>query len=65
MKTMKRKKNKLYIRDAEKHLGVQRKTLFYWEAKNKIPKARREPMSNYRYWTQKDLMKIKQIIKGR
>ncbi len=54
-------KKKYYIRDLEKHLKVHRKTLFYWEAKGKIPKAKREPMSNYRYWTEKDVKKLKEI----
>jgi DNA-binding transcriptional MerR regulator len=58
-------KEKFYIRDVEKKLGVKRKTLFYWEATNKIPKARRTPMGNYRWWTLGELKKIKRIMKGR
>ena len=64
MQTIKTTK-KYYIRDLEKHLGLYREKLFYWEKSGKVPKARREPMSNYRYWTEADVKKIKKIIKGR
>lgn len=57
-------KERLYIRDVEKKLGVKRKTLFYWEARNKIPKAKREVMSGYRYWTFNDIERIKNIMRG-
>ena len=60
-----RNQNKYYIREVEKKLGVKRKTLFYWEKTNKIPKAKREVMSGYRFWTLKDIEKIKRIINGR
>lgn len=49
---------KLYIEFVETMLGVNRKTLFYWERTGKIPKAKREPMSNYRYWSPSDLSLI-------
>lgn len=61
---MKKYGTKLYIRDAEKYLGIYRKKLFYWESTGKIPRAKRELMSNYRYWTESELKEIKQIIKG-
>ena len=54
-------KNKYYIEDLEKYLKVHRKTYYYWETKGKVPKANREPMSNYRYWTEDDLKKLKKI----
>jgi DNA-binding transcriptional MerR regulator len=57
-------RQKLYIRDVERKLGVKRKTLFYWEAHNKIPKAKREVMSGYRYWTLNDIERIKNIMRG-
>jgi DNA-binding transcriptional MerR regulator len=62
-KTM--KKDKLYIQDLEKYLKVYRKKLYYWERVGKIPRSRRETMSNYRYWTEADAQKIKQIIEGK
>ncbi len=55
---------KYYIRDLEKTLGVGRTSIFYWEAAGKIPKAKRTPMGNYRYWTMADLKRIKKIIQG-
>ena len=54
-------KKRYYIRDLEGELGVKRKTYFYWEKTGKIPKAKREPMSGYRYWTLEDLKKLKKI----
>jgi len=62
---MKNTDKKYYIRDIENHSGVERRTLFYWEKTGKIPKAKREVMSNYRYWTEQDLKKLKKIIAGR
>ena len=54
-----------YIKDLERLLAVGRTTIFYWEVTGKIPKARRTPMGNYRWWTQGDLKRIKKIVKGR
>lgn len=59
------KNKKYYIRDVEKYLKVYRKKLFYWEKVGKIPMSKREPMSNFRYWTESDIKKIKDIIKGK
>jgi len=50
-----------FIKDVEKILGVKRVTLFYWEKTGKIPKAMRTKMGNYRYWTKKDIDKLKKI----
>lgn len=61
---MKSTEKKYYIRDIENHFGVERRTLFYWEKTGKIPQARREVMSNYRYWTEQDFKKLKKIIAG-
>jgi len=61
---MKRAK-KLYIQNVEKILKVDRKTLYYWEKVGKIPKSRRETMSNYRYWMLADVKKIQRIIAGK
>ena len=58
-------KKKYYIQEVEKMLGVNRKTLFVWESASKVPKAKREPMSNYRYWLESDIKKLKRIICGR
>ena len=58
-------KKKHYIQEVEKMLGVNRKTLFVWESLGKVPKARREPMSNYRYWSSLDIKKLKNLISGK
>jgi len=57
-------KKKYYVRDLERLLKVQRKTFFYWEKAGKVPKSKREPMSNYRYWSMSDLKRLKRIIAG-
>ena len=59
---MKKKEPKrYYIKDVEKILGVKRKTLFYWEKTNKIPKSHREKMSNYRWWTEAQVSRLRKI----
>ena len=49
------------IEDIEKILGVSRKTYYNWEKAGKVPKAKRDPMSNFRYWTDEDLRKLKKM----
>lgn len=44
-------------------LGISKKTLFLWEAKGKIPKAKRNGLSNYRFYTEKDIAILKKIAK--
>ena len=55
---------KYFIKDVEKMLGVTRLNIVYWEKKGKIPKARRTPMGNYRYWSKEEVERIKQLLKG-
>ena len=55
---------KLFAKDVMKILGVKRLTLFYWEKTGKIPKAKRTPMGNYRYWTPAEINKIKKLMEG-
>ncbi len=50
-----------YISEVIKALGISRKTLYLWEEAKKIPKARRDLMSKYRYWTEGDIKKLKKI----
>jgi len=52
---------KFLIRDIEKILKVCRKTYYNWEKSGKVPKARRDPMSNFRYWLYKDIKRLKKI----
>lgn len=54
-------KKRYFIEDIEKELGVTRRTYYNWEKFGKVPKARRDPMSKYRYWTEEDLRKLKKI----
>ena len=44
-------------------LGIYKRTLFNWEAAGKIPKAKRDPMNNYRYYTKEDIALLKKITK--
>ena len=53
--------NKFLIQDIERILKVCRKTYYNWEKAGKVPKARRDPMSNYRYWLDKDIKRLKKI----
>lgn len=50
-----------FIEDIEKQLGMVQKTYYNWEKAGKVPKAKRDPMSNYRYWTAAGLKKLKKI----
>ncbi len=56
--------DKFTVKDLEEQLNVKRTTLFYWEKTGKIPKAKRTPMGNYRYWSKEDVDKIKKLLKG-
>jgi DNA-binding transcriptional MerR regulator len=49
------------IGEVIKELGCCRKTIFNWERAGKIPKPRRDGFSGYRYWTEKDLKKLKRL----
>jgi len=42
-------------------LGISRKTLYLWEQAGKIPQAKRDPMSRYRFWSEQDLKELKMI----
>lgn len=50
-----------YLDEVIKILGIPRSTYYNWEREGKIPKPKRDPMSNYRYWTDADLKKLKKI----
>jgi len=49
------------ILDILKKLRISRRTLHRWEYAKKIPEPRRDPMNNWRYYTEKDIKKIKKI----
>jgi DNA-binding transcriptional MerR regulator len=44
-----------------RELGIFKNTLYNWERQGKIPKAYRDPMSRWRLYSQKDIIKIKEI----
>ena len=54
-------KGYLTVKDAEKLLGVNRKTLYRWETAGKI-QARRLKTNNYRVYTKEDIKKIKKLV---
>jgi len=55
-------KERIYLTaEVVKILGITKKTLYRWEAKGKIPKARRELASNYRVYTERDIERIKKL----
>jgi len=56
-------KKRFSVNDVVEQLGISRKTLYNWEAAGKIPKPKRDPMNNYRYWTDKDFLKLKKITR--
>lgn len=54
-------KKRYYIKDVIKELGICRKSYYLWESAGKIPPARRDRISRYRFWTADDLRKLKKI----
>ena len=54
-------KKRYRANEVAKILGINKHTLFNWETSGKIPKAKRDPMNNYRYYTDEDIKKLKKI----
>jgi len=48
---------------AEK-LGISKQTLFRYEKKSVFPKARRNLINRWRQYSEDDLKKLKEIIRG-
>jgi len=48
---------------AEK-LGISKQTLFRYEKKGVFPKARRNLINRWRQYTEEDLKKLREIIRG-
>ncbi len=48
---------------AEK-LGISKQTLFRYEKKGVFPKARRNLINRWRQYTEDDLKKLREIIRG-
>lgn len=57
MKNIKR----YYLAELVKILGISRNTFYNWEHDGKVPEPKRDPMSNYRFWTEADIRKLKKI----
>ena len=54
-------KRRFQIRDIEELLNITRRTYYRWEKAGKIPKAKRDPMSNKRFWAEEDIKKLKKM----
>ena len=50
-----------YINDILKILGISKNTYLNWEKLGKVPRAKRDLMSNYRYWSDEDIKKLKKV----
>jgi len=53
------KNKRYYLDEVVKMLGIPRSSYYNWERAGKIPLPKRDPMSNYRYWTEEDLRELK------
>jgi len=49
------------VSDVCKALGIFKNTLYNWERLGKIPKAYRDPMSNWRLYSTEDVEVLKKI----
>lgn len=49
------------FKDMAKILKVSTRTILNWEKAKKIPKAKRDPMSRYRIYTEQDIKKLRKI----
>lgn len=54
-------RDRVSTQDLADMLGVSKKTLYRWEAAHKIPMASRDPMNEYRYYTDADLKTIEKV----
>lgn len=59
---MKKQRKRLFsIQEIADELGVHKYTIYNWEKAGKMPKAKRDPMNNYRVYSEEDLRKIKKL----
>lgn len=47
-----------------KELGISKQTLFRYEKKGVFPKARRNLINRWRHYTEEDIRRLKEIIRG-
>jgi DNA-binding transcriptional MerR regulator len=45
-------------------LGISKQTLFRYEKKGVFPRARRNLVNRWRQYTEEDLKKLKEIVRG-
>ena len=50
------------VKDVVEILGIARGTLYNWEKAKKIPRPKRNRLSNYRLYTIEDIKKIKKLM---
>ena len=50
------------VKDVIEILRIARRTLYNWEKAGKIPKPKRNKLSNYRLYTIEDIKKIKKLM---
>ena len=50
------------VKDVIEILGIARRTLYNWEKAGKIPKAKRNRLSNYRVYTVGDIKRIEKLM---
>ncbi|MFA6130480.1 MAG: MerR family DNA-binding transcriptional regulator [Candidatus Omnitrophota bacterium] len=58
---MKTTKKRFLSQEVAGILGVTRRTLYNWEKAGKIPKTKRDKMSNYRIYTEADIKKLEKL----
>ncbi len=58
-------KNRLYtIQEVAEKLGISKQTLFRYEKKGIFPKPKRNTINRWRQYTEEDINKLKEIIRG-
>ena len=50
------------VKDVIEILGIARRTLYNWEKAGKIPKPKRNRLSNYRVYMVGDIKRIKKLM---
>jgi excisionase family DNA binding protein len=58
---MKTTKKRFLSQEVARLLGITRRTLYNWEKAGKIPKTKRDKMSNYRIYTEADIKKLEKL----
>ena len=60
------KEKKFYtLGEVTRLVGCPRQNIYHWEKEGKIPKAKRNPLSNYRLYTLDEIEQLKRLYNGR